>query len=574
MKQRLLQGISVLELTMSKVGSYAGMLLTSEGATVYKWDQNFDRYCDEGKTVLPTFEQVVHRKWDIILYDDSVIPHIQQQLTGCDAVLVKMHCDRCIPPNELELQAVAGWIDVTGCPQQDGLPIGGYPASFLCGAHVAFIALAGLFEKETGVQASIKVDCKPILVSALEGGAAKFTATGEVLTRVGNRHRTLSPMCIVSSADHFVFVGAPVDEQWALLASWADLNLDDRFKQAAVRKQFAADMEREIAAWSKQYEAQELVTMGQAFRLPFSKVQTTAQVRACEQLKARCYFEQRKPWQTAVWHKNHQPERKNRFEQLTILDLTAMWAGPYCTRLLADLGAQVIKIEAPHRPDGIRASQNASHPFFQELNRNKKAITLNLQADEDLSCFKQLMKMSDAVVENFSPRVMPNFGLTVEQLKMVNDELIFMSMSAFGQSGPYTNYVGYGPTIEAMSGLASFTTYNGTPWLPGFSVSDIAAGVHGAFSLMCAIIYKQHGSGFVRLDVAQYEVAVQLLGELVESEAKQYQRSATSYRKFLQVMAQKQAVRFYDNANWPLRALKAPSLGEHNEWLKREGYYV
>lgn len=582
---QLLQGVKVLEISRSLACGYAGRLLASEKATVKKlYVGVIDPFCDEQKELEHCTDSLLHealqKSWDIIIYDQMLPAHWIEKVTvyAKKAIVVEVvFADAMDDPTEELLQAVAGWMDLTGCPERDGLKIGGYPASFLSGAHVAFIALAGLFEKSW--QASgrfIKVDILAVLLSALEGAVVKFDEDGQVTTRIGNRHRSLVPMCIVPSADGYVFVGAPVDEQWELVTRWSDI--ENTWSTEQLRKTNTSMLEKQVRQWTANQQTDELVGIGQAFRLPFSKVQTIEQLQQCPQLHARKFWDEsgrvtnNNAWYTAVVRDEQieQPIRKTSWNGLRIVDLTAMWSGPYCTRLFADLGAHVVKIEAPHRPDGIRSNQGSSAPFFKELNRNKKSITLDLHLELGRGKFLDLVKNSDIVVENFSPRVMKNFNLQPEQLATVNDNLIITSLSAFGQTGPYQDYVGYGPTIEAISGIASQTIYDGEPWLPGFSISDIAAGIHGAVSIVSALIYKQRNKCLLRVDVSQYEVAVHMLGrDLYKSPLSPSSKDKAPYANTLQQALKLRTDNrdFYKSVGWSQRNDPAPKLGEHNDLL-------
>lgn len=579
---QVLQGVKILEISRSLACSYAGRLLASEKATVKKlYVGDIDPFCDEKKELERCTEsclrEALQGSWDIILYDQMLPAHWIEEVTAYAklAIVVEVvFADAIDDPTEATLQAVAGWMDLTGCPQRDGLKIGGYPASFLIGAHVAFSALAGLFEKswqESG--RFIKVDSLAVLLSALEGAVVKFDETGQVTTRVGNCHRSLVPMCIVPSADGHVFVGAPVDEQWELVTRWSDI--ENTWPTEQLRKMNMIELEQQVRQWTATQQTDKLVEIGQAFRLPFSKVQTIEQLRQCPQLQARQFWDEsghvtnKSAWHTTVVkdEQMEQPISKRSWDGLRIVDLTTMWSGPYCTRLFADLGAHIVKIEAPHRPDGIRSNQGSSALFFKELNRNKKSITLDLHHELGRKHFLSLVKVSDIVVENFSPRVMKNFNLHPEQLATVNDNLIIASLSAFGQTGPYRDYVGYGPTIEAMSGIASQTTYDGKPWLPGFSISDIAAGIHGAVSIMSTLIYKQRNNGLLRIDVSQYEVAIHMLGQdLYKTPLNSHPTSLPySLQQVLQLRTDNGI--FYESAGWDVRNEPAPKLGEHNHLL-------
>ncbi|MGM9943844.1 MAG: CoA transferase [Lysinibacillus sp.] len=581
---KLLQHVKVLEISRSLACSYAGRLLASENANVLKlFDGEIDPFCDERKSVAKftelLLEEALQEHWDIILYDQLLPPqwiNTVKQLTKKSIIVEVTFAETIDYPTEEALQATAGWIHLTGCPQRKGLKIGGYPASFLCGAHIVFIALAGLLERNwQGHGRFIKVDSHVILLHALEGASEKLQQTGQIAKRVGNRHRALVPMCIMPSANGYVFIGAPVNEQWELLASWAEI--ENKWPTEHLRKAHVHELEQQLYEWTRTQQTEDLVGIGQAFRLPFSKVQTIEQVHECPQLYARDFWQEngyianRNAWYTTFikTNKKENATKKSRWSDLSIVDLTAMWAGPYCTRLLADLGVNVVKIEAPHRPDGIRGNQGAEALFFKELNRNKKSVSLDIRKEEDRKKLLALIKKSDIIVENFSPRVMRNFHLQAEQLAAVNENMIFASLSAFGQTGPYKDYVGYGPTIEAVSGIASQTTYDGKPWLPGFSISDMAAGVHGAVSIISSLIYKQRNEGFLRLDISQYEVAVHMLGRnLYKASSNDENEHILNINTLQQAIAlRSSSTLFYESEGWRERHEPAPNLGEHNALL-------
>src|SRR5699024_8386191 len=325
--------------------------------------------------------------------------------------------------------------------------------------------------------------------------------------------------------------------------------------------------------------------------MPFAKVQTIEEVRKCCHLKEREFFSKKTNQITSIrlhWKltkKSISTSKKkslSNWSDLRILDLTSMWSGPYCTRIFADLGAEVIKIEAPHRPDGIRGNTGETAPFFKELNRNKYGLTLDLKVKNDKDIFLNLVKTSDVIVDNFSPRVMANFGLTREILWDYQPTLIIISLSAFGQEGPYRDFVGYGPTLESMSGIASLTHYsNKNPKLPGFSISDIHAGIHGAFSLLASLLYKEQNKQGLRIDVSQYEVACQLVGDHLLADSSIKKESANlRHRSLRDVMEDKSVAYLISDgcktlgrpwsSDESLRTFQAaPMLGEHNYLIEK-----
>ena len=157
-------------------------------------------------------------------------------------------------------------------------------------------------------------------------------------------------------------------------------------------------------------------------------------------------------------------------ENLTVLDLTRVLAGPFCTMMLADMGANVIKIEVPKGGDDTRSyppfrAENLNGEresvYFANINRNKKGITLNLKAPEGKEIFKELVKKADIVVENYRPGVMDKLGLGYDVLKEINPRIIYAAVSGFGCYGPYHLRPGYDILAQAMGGMMSITGSKG-----------------------------------------------------------------------------------------------------------------
>ena len=179
---------------------------------------------------------------------------------------------------------------------------------------------------------------------------------------------------------------------------------------------------------------------------------------------------------------------------MLVLDLTQIMAGPVCTMLLADMGADVIKIE---RPNGGDDTRRMGPPFvggwaagFLALNRNKRSLALNLQDDRGRQVFRRLLEKADVVVENFRPGVMERLGLGYAELVQDRPSLVYCSISGFGGTGPYRNRGGFDLVAQGMSGLMSITGFpDSPPAKVGVPITDISAGTLAAYGILCAYIH-------------------------------------------------------------------------------------
>jgi len=195
---------------------------------------------------------------------------------------------------------------------------------------------------------------------------------------------------------------------------------------------------------------------------------------------------------------------------IRVVDLTRVLAGPYATRILADFGAEVIKVQSNKTATGAEVNTSA---YFSAWNRNKRSITLDLSHPEARKLFLKLTAISDIVIENFSPRVMANWGLQYQSLKTVNPELIMISMSAMGQTGPWKDSVAFGPTIQALSGFTYLTSFNkGAPLGPGYAYGDIVAGLYAVIATLAALEHRDREGKGQYIDLSEYETLSGLIG--------------------------------------------------------------
>ena len=151
---------------------------------------------------------------------------------------------------------------------------------------------------------------------------------------------------------------------------------------------------------------------------------------------------------------------------ITVLDLTKVLAGPYCGSILADFGAEIIKIEPPGRGDDSRSygpHLNGGSLYYENLNRGKRGLNLNLKTEEGKQVFRRLAKQADVVIENYRPGVMERFGLGYEALRQINPRLIYGAITGFGSTGPFSQRPGYDIISQAMGGMMSVTGQEGAP---------------------------------------------------------------------------------------------------------------
>ncbi|HAR74944.1 MAG TPA: CoA transferase, partial [Psychrobacter sp.] len=189
---------------------------------------------------------------------------------------------------------------------------------------------------------------------------------------------------------------------------------------------------------------------------------------------------------------------KGALHGIKVLDLSRVLAGPSCTQILADLGADVIKVERPHIGDETRhwappTFSDDTSAYYATINRNKKSLTVDITTPAGQTIIKQLAKTSDIVVENFKVGGLKKYGLDYDSLKQSNPRLIYASLTGFGQTGPDAALPGYDYIIQGLSGLMSVTgPTDGEPHKVGVAVVDLFAGLQLTIGIQAALIARQH----------------------------------------------------------------------------------
>jgi crotonobetainyl-CoA:carnitine CoA-transferase CaiB-like acyl-CoA transferase len=433
--------------------------------------------------------------------------------------------------SEFTLQAWSGLTGFRGDPAGPPIAIGGDLGEYMGGVLAAFGALA-LYHRVGRGGPGEHVD-----LSMLE--AITLMQSGEwlhsQLLQVPPVSRTIEVPSIEPAKDGYVGFTMVTGQQWldfAAMVDCAELTEIPQLRFQIGRWEYRDFIRDRIRPWLAERTVREIVELGQLFRLPIAGLGNGATIRDMAYMTERGIFvrnpagfhQPRTPWlmsrcrpaslrsapalgeanDTESWSKREPGPPPSApqlpLEGIRIIDLTAFWAGPAATHLLAAFGADVVKVESIQRPDGIRYSGGLRSDVddwweygwvFHAMNTNKRSVTLDLGSDEGRRLFTELVADADVVIENFSPRVMDHFGLTADALLAVNPRLVVARMPAFGLDGPWRDRVGFAPTMEQIAGLAWVTGLPDGPPVPPRGACDPLAGVHAAFAVVAALQFAQ-----------------------------------------------------------------------------------
>src|SRR5262245_30809289 len=199
-------------------------------------------------------------------------------------------------------------------------------------------------------------------------------------------------------------------------------------------------------------------------------------------------------------------------EGMRVLEITQVMSGPFCGLLLADMGADVIKVEKPQGDDSRRMvppTINAESAPFMAINRNKRGIALDLKTGQGKEVFRQLAARADVLIENFRPGTMDGLGLGYDALSADNSSLIYCSISGFGQTGPYRDRGGFDLVAQAMSGMISITgNSDGPPVKVGVPIADLNAGIYACYAILAAYIHRLKTGEGQRIDTSLLEASL------------------------------------------------------------------
>ena len=585
---RAFSRLLVIELGGSPAGAYCGKLFGDHGAEVVRVGLGPDgpgaAFYDRSTTPAADGSHdaaAVDRLWasaDVVIQSNGTGPlDDPRSPTSAGQIVVRITPFPAEGPaadwrsSDLVDGAVSGHLRLSGDPDRE--PLQGVPDMIPHAAGVtAFIAaVAALIAKvRTGAGQVVEVSHLEVAAALHQFTLCRWTHNGAGLDRMGNRYAGPgSPIGAYRCQDGWIGLAlAQQDQVERMLEVTGLIAMLDRPDVESIPQLMTTPglLDTELVAYLESRPRAETVELFQALRLPCAPVADLDQVVADEHLAARRFWHpdpddptpggivfpgppfrmsdhgwslgpKSRPAGGEDLPAGSQPLGDLAAGPLTglrVLDMTRVWAGPLATRILADLGAEVLMTEVPWTRAGRNVSRTyveGTHYFPDDKagerpwNRNgfhnkyainKLSTVVDLDDEIGRDLFAELVKTADVLVENYSPRVMPGFGFDEERLHQLNPDLVYVTMPGYGRTGPHADWVAYGPTIDGHVGHTWLTGYRDEgPWKCGIAWPDPIGGLHGAGAALVAVL-----DGLVEpdrrgqtIEVAQVESAVNMIGQ-------------------------------------------------------------
>lgn len=467
--------------------------------------------------------------------------------------------------------AVGGWTHLCGLPDREPLQVGGALSETLAGAFAAAATqLAVLGRMRHGRGDHIDVSVQQAVLAGAQIPTMLYEYRGIAPERYSSVGAGAGACCMLPTADGIIGINALTRPQWRMLCEFfgrKDIAEDPRYRTLSWVN--ADERVDEIRAAFREAladrTADALFHEAQTWRVPFGLVPDLAGMFDLPPHRHRGFIvplehpvagtvevpgipfratgTEACPYRPPLLGEHTEevlaglpeaptaqtsdaPDGANPLplEGVRVLDLSMFFAGPVCAQIAADAGAEVIKVESIQRIDGWRgsASSNAnmelpgweSSPYFNWVNRNKRDITLNLKDPRGVAILKTMVAEADVLIENYTPRVMGNFGLDYDTLREINPRLVMISLSGFGADSPWRDYVAFGMSTEQMAGFTHLTGYpGGEPLFTGTTGGDLFSGVMGANALFAAINHRNRTGEGQHIDFGQVEACSLYVGD-------------------------------------------------------------
>jgi crotonobetainyl-CoA:carnitine CoA-transferase CaiB-like acyl-CoA transferase len=553
--------LHVVDLTDGIAGAYCAKLLTDLGADgvfttpvvgpLFTYLRTSQRYADNAAPWLAAADLV-------IVGEPGHAPAGADPLVTVSITAVGHGGpdDGLVSTDEV-LQARAGSLSIHGHPGRPPLTVGGRVGEYVTGVYAA-LAAATAWRRASRTGAPEVVD-----VSMLEAIQMTHTIVPTVMARfpggmLGSFRWVMIPGNEPTGDDRYVGITTVTEAQWRALAHVIgrdDMAADEELGTMIGRFKRAKETNDALRSWTGARTAEAVVDACVEARVPATIVGNGAELPRFDHVIQRQVLvpQPGESWSRprAPFRFHAVPDRELRAPRaagaadwearprvavpaaigerplagVRVLDFTAFWAGPAATAWLAAMGADVIKVEAVQRPDGIRFSaavRPSQDPQFYEMsalfhvvNLGKRGITLDLGHPDGLALAKQLVARSDVVVENFTPRVLEQFGLDYDVVRGIRPDAVMVRMPAFGLTGPWRDRPGFAQTMEQITGMAWVTGYEGgPPIIPGGPV-DPMVGAHAALAIVAALAHRDRTGEGQLVEVPLLEVATAVTAEQV-----------------------------------------------------------
>ncbi|MGI5451701.1 CoA transferase [Streptomyces sp. CA-249302] len=452
------------------------------------------------------------------------------------------------PATEFTLQAWSGGIIGLGRGDPDRAPVfvGGQAGEWTSGAYAAAMTMAS----------RLRGGGELVDLSMLEAHVLSFTyhpvTFREMLGRPWQQTRRLNMPGVAAAKDGLVALGCATAQQFFDLCAMVGHPewIDERNPFSIVAR--ATEVAPVIQEWIAGRTVAEIRELATAFRIPNSPVVNGANAPAMDHLDARGTFVRNprdgflqpgppyrltppvlRPPEPAPRLGEHTQSLRTAqratepgmsFSGLRVLDMTAFWAGPSCTHVLAMLGAEVIHLEATARPDGTRLIAGVPpsveqwwerSPIFAGLNTNKKSLTLDIRTERGREVLRRLIPTCDVVVENYTPRVLDQLGLDYEAIRAVRPDTIMVRMPGFGLDGPWRDNAAFAFVIEDASGLTWLTGHPDQNPVEPYSIGDPNAGLHALNGLLLALEHRRRTGEGMLVEAAMVDAALNVAAEQV-----------------------------------------------------------
>jgi crotonobetainyl-CoA:carnitine CoA-transferase CaiB-like acyl-CoA transferase len=463
--------------------------------------------------------------------------------------------DRQVTP--LTVQAASGWVNLRD-PDRPPVQAGARISEYVAGGYAALGALTALRNRSAD-RGIVEVDVS--VLESLLGTLPYPMLMAERMRKLGlpRNTRAGAMLGIVRAADGWIGINCLTGQHWLDVCAMLELTEYEEQRIAIMLGgPVRAEFFQKAQPWLSERTVSELVELCQAMRIPASPVNDGAIILDCPQYRERGFFVEaggdgwsfKRPGApfrlsktpalpvrsaprlgdttdsvaTEVEPDQSQSEPALPFADVKVLDLSTFWAGAYLTCYLGAFGADIVKVESIQRPDGHRYSGAWAHEgerwyersgMWQGTNLNKRDITLDLTSDKGCALVRRLVRDADVVVENFSPRVVEQFGMDYESLVELKPDVIMVRMPGYGLRGPWRDFVGWAANFEQTSGMSAVTGYADGPPCNLQGPADPIVGVHAGVALLAALDHRSRTGEGQLIEIAQIEVCAAVAAEPV-----------------------------------------------------------